>query len=117
MLRHDVEHPVIAVCEINIGMTRLAKHDLGARRNSGFGVTGQILLADVGFGLRDETNKFLPIQNANQPCADQFTRNRQSWTIIKRTREEFQELTTENTESTEFRLIKRTVDKTFYTIL
>src|SRR5690242_1662991 len=79
--RHDVQHPMIAICEVDIRMRRLSKHNRGTRRESCFGVTGQILLANIGFRFCDETDKFLSIKNPYQTRTDQFARNGQSWAV------------------------------------
>ena len=58
-----VQHPVMTVREIDIGMPRRPIHNLCARCASGFGMTAQVCLADVGFRLGDEADEFSTIQN------------------------------------------------------
>src|SRR5690349_8970258 len=64
-------------------MPRLAEHDLCARCNSCLGMTCQIFLADIRFGLGDPANKFLPVKNSDESRTDQLTCNCQGRAIVK----------------------------------
>ena len=74
---------MIAIGEVYVGVPRVTEHDPGARRDACFGMTSQILLTDIGFGLGDQAHKFFPLQDANEPSPNQLSRDFQSWTVIK----------------------------------
>ena len=51
----EVQHPMHAVCKIDIGVAWRAKHHLCAWSQTSPGVTTLVLLSNVGFGFGDET--------------------------------------------------------------
>src|SRR2546430_6980343 len=73
---HEVETPVHAVCEIDVGMPRRAEHNLGAwSPASTFRVGGQVVRAEVGLDLDEPAPHYLPVELANEDLAQQVARH------------------------------------------
>ena len=74
-LADDVQHVVHAVDEIDISVTRGAKHHGVALRTALAGMTGEILCTDIRFRLDDSPGKQLAFQPADERAAEQVARN------------------------------------------
>jgi len=55
---HNVQHVMDSIDEVDVGVTPHAKHHFGSGRATLCGVAGQIVLADVSFGLNDAGTNF-----------------------------------------------------------
>ncbi len=65
-LSHNIEHPMIAVCEVHIGVTRWAEHHLGARGHPPMSMASRIV--GVGFDLNDPRLEFVVDQDLPHQC-------------------------------------------------
>ena len=58
----DIKHPMLAISEINIGMSGGAVHHPRAICLAGFGMAGQIAFALIGFGFNDDARHRVAVQ-------------------------------------------------------
>ena len=68
-LDQDIQHPVHAVVEIDVGRARFVALDEGARARALEGVRRFVAFDQIGFRLNDEAGAFSP----NELGADQFS--------------------------------------------
>lgn len=68
-LDQDIQHPVHAVVEIDVGRARFVALDEGARARALEGVRRLVAFDQVGFGLNDKAGAFPPNElGADQVC-------------------------------------------------
>ncbi|EAU64364.1 LigA [Stigmatella aurantiaca DW4/3-1] len=82
-LRHHVEAVVHSIDEVDIGAPWRAEEDLGARGAPLGGMTGQVVLADVGLRLDDAAHPALAALLQHQVGAQQFTGHGEGGTLIE----------------------------------
>ena len=70
-VRGDIEHPVDAIDEIDVGMARWTEHGEVTRGAAAISVGGGVTGATVGLSLDDAADHSRLINDANQLFADQ----------------------------------------------
>ena len=78
---NDVQHPMHAVREVDVGMTWWTPHRAIAVRETRTGVAAVVFGADVGFGFYDQTSNALIPLELDEALPEQLARDRQRRTI------------------------------------
>ena len=69
---HDVQAMMHAINEVDVGMTGLAEHDLGARGAAAGRVSSKVVRAQIRFRLDDPPDPGAVIDMANQEIAQEI---------------------------------------------
>ncbi len=81
LFRNDVQHPMHAVGEVDIGMAGWAPHRAVAVCKTGAGVAPVVFGADVGLGFGDQTSNALISLEFDEALSEQLPRDRKRGAI------------------------------------
>ena len=84
VFRDDVHAMMDAIDQINVSVTRRAKHDFGAFGQSFGGMGGQIVFAEIGFNFNNFSDAFGVAGLVNEPFTKQFLRDAGGVAVVKR---------------------------------
>jgi hypothetical protein len=81
LLGDEVQHPMHAVCEVDIGMAWWTPHRPIALRETNASVTPIVICPDVGFRFGNHAGNALITLDFNQSLTEKFTGDNQRGTI------------------------------------
>ena len=83
----DIHAEMHAINEIDVGVAGWAEHSFGARREAASGMGGEVVGAEIGFGLDDFADAAGAVGDVDEVFAEQFARDEGGVPVVEGARQ------------------------------